>query len=253
MIVLDRVSVAYNSGVPQMALHPTTLAFQRGQFTVILGASGAGKSTLLKVINGLQHPCSGNLLVDGKKIEDEAALRRHRRSTAMIFQQHQLIKRHTVLRNVLSGRLGYYSTLRSLWPMRVNDRNMALECLHRVGLLDQALQRVDHLSIGQQQRVGIARALQQQPCMLLADEPVSSLDPVIAEQIMQLLQKICDEKKYGVVVSLHQPELARRYAQRIVGLVQGRVVFDGHVGALTEEVEKGIYSVAENSIIRERH
>jgi len=240
MIQFNKVSVAYNNG-KLIALYPTTIEFYRGEFTVLLGASGAGKSTLLRSINLLNIPTSGEVSVAGVRIDNVQALRNHRRNTAMIFQQHQLIGRQNTLRNVLAGRLGYYSSLRSLLPMREKDRRLALHCLERVGLLEKALERVDCLSGGQQQRVGIARALVQQPKVILADEPVASLDPARAHEIMSLLQRICKEDGITLVVSLHQVELAKAYAQRIVALSEGRVVFDGRVNEFNDEISRAIY------------
>ena len=240
MIELKQLSIAYNNG-GLIGLHPTDLVFRRGEFTVLLGASGAGKSTLLRAINLLNTPSSGEVHVDGQLIRTATALRHHRCNTAMVFQQHQLIRRQHVLRNVLAGRLGYYSSLRSLLPMSADDRRLALNCLQRVGLLDKALQRVDTLSGGQQQRVGIARALAQQPRVILADEPVASLDPNSAQQIMNLLQQVCHENGITAIVSLHQLELAKAYAQRIIGLAEGRVVFDGTIEQLNDDIIRQIY------------
>jgi len=240
MIQLTQVSVAYNRGT-FIALHPTNIEFRRGELTVLLGASGAGKTTLLRSINRLTPPSSGEILINHQSIEDGHSLRQHRRNTAMIFQQHQLIKRQTVLQNVLAGRLAYYSSLRSLLPMGQQDRQLALMCIDRVGLLDKALARVDCLSGGQQQRVGIARALAQQPTFILADEPVASLDPSSAEIIMSLLQRLCLEDGITPIISLHQLELAKTYARRIVALAKGRVIFDGPIDSLTNEVVEQIY------------
>jgi phosphonate transport system ATP-binding protein len=159
----------------------------------------------------------------------------------MIFQQHQLISRHTAWENVLLGRLAYYSTWRSLLPLPRRDQVLALECLERVGLLDKAMERVDALSGGEQQRVGIARALAQQPRLILADEPVASLDPATAQKIMDLLQDICQQDGITAIVSLHQVEFALNYADRIVALAKGRVVFDGSPGDLTPARLEAIY------------
>jgi len=242
MIQLNKLSVAYNSGT-LMALHPITIEFHRGELTVLLGTSGAGKSTLLRSINLLNIPTSGEVSVAGVRIDNAQALRNHRRNTAMIFQQHQLIGRQSALRNVLAGRLGYYSSLRSLLPMRQEDRRLALHCLARVGLLDKALERVDCLSGGQQQRVGIARALVQQPKVILADEPVASLDPVRAHEVMSLLQRLCaeDSMTTTIIISLHQVEFAKAYAQRIVALAEGRVIFDGRVNEFNDDISRKIY------------
>ncbi len=240
MVELNALSVQYNEG-ELTALHPTTIAFCPGEFVVLLGASGAGKTTLLRSINLLNTPSRGELKVDGQTISTSAALRCHRRNTAMIFQAHQLIERQTVLRNVLAGRLGYYTAWRSMLPMREVDRRRALECLERVGILEKALEKVSCLSGGQKQRVGIARALVQQPKFILADEPVASLDPSSAHQIMSLLRRICAEDGMTAVVSLHQLAFARAYAQRIVALAEGRVIFDGAVEALSDDVIRAIY------------
>jgi len=185
MISLEGVSVRYPGGVD--ALRRTDIAFRPGAFTVLIGASGAGKSTLLRCLNGLITPTTGTLTADGiGAVTPGAALRRHRRRTAMVFQQHQLIGRLSVLRNVLTGRLGYHSAWRTLLPLPAADRRLALDCLERVGLLPCALRRADQLSGGQQQRVGIARALVQQPSLILADEPVASLDPETARKVLAL-------------------------------------------------------------------
>jgi phosphonate transport system ATP-binding protein len=168
-------------------------------------------------------------------------VRTHRRQTAMIFQQHQLIGRHTGWKNVLLGRLAYYSTWRSLLPLPYGDQVLALECLERVGLLNKAMERVDALSGGEQQRVGIARALAQQPRLILADEPVASLDPATAQKIMDQLQDICQNDGITAIVSLHQVELALAYADRIVALAKGKIVFDGPPADLNPARLEGIY------------
>jgi phosphonate transport system ATP-binding protein len=168
-------------------------------------------------------------------------LRAHRRATGMVFQQHQLIGRVSVLGNVLTGRLGYHSGLRTLLPFGAAEKRLALEALERVGLLEKALERADRLSGGQQQRVGIARALVQRPRLILADEPVASLDPATALRVMELLHGICRADGLTAIVSLHQVDLARRFGERIVGLAAGRVVFDGPPEALDEAAIARIY------------
>ena len=243
MIQLQDVSVRYRDDL--VALQPTSLRFARGEFCVLLGASGAGKSTLLRCLNLLNHPTTGRVNVDGiGAIEGRAALQAHRRQTGMIFQQHQLIGRHTALANVLLGRIGYHATWRSLFPLPRAEQQIALDCLDRVGLLHRALDRVDRLSGGQQQRIGIARALAQKPQLMLADEPVASLDPASSHRILAQLRGICREDGITTVVSLHQVELAREYAGRVIGLARGRVVFDGSPGALNEGVLQMIYDPA---------
>ncbi|MEN3366305.1 MAG: phosphonate transport system ATP-binding protein [Burkholderiales bacterium] len=232
MIQLNAVSVRFDNFV---ALHPTSLSFHQGQFTVLLGASGAGKSTLLRCLNMMNEPHSGSIDILGiGSLRNRKALQAHRRQTGMIFQQHQLIARLSALQNVLMGRLGYHSTLRSLLPLPAEEQAIGLHSLDRVGLLHKAMSRVDQLSGGQQQRVGIARALAQQPRLILADEPVASLDPATADKVLALLHQICREDGISAVVSLHQVDLAKRYADRIVGLAQGRVVFDAAPDQLNE-------------------
>jgi phosphonate transport system ATP-binding protein len=226
MLRVEALKVIYPNGTA--ALAQTDLGFAAGAFTVLLGASGAGKSTLLRSLNGLVLPTAGRVLAD--KIGDIAlprALRLHRRTTGMVFQQHQLIGRLTVLQNVLTGRLGFHSPLRTLLPFPSREREAALEAIERVGLIDYALRRADQLSGGQQQRVGIARALVQKPGLILADEPVASLDPATADRVLGLLHSICKADGIAAIVSLHQLDYARRFADRIIGLSRGAVVFDG--------------------------
>ncbi len=246
MIRLENVSVRYSRNV--VALHPTTLEFGRGVFTVILGSSGAGKSTLLRCLNMLTKPSGGSVAIKGVGTitADGSLLRKHRLKTGMVFQQHQLIGRHTALKNVLIGRIGHYSTFRSILPLAIHDQEFALECLRRVGLLDFALQRVDSLSGGQQQRVGIARALAQEPEIILADEPIASLDPATADDILSLLYRVTKEDQLTTIVSLHQVEFARKYGDHIIGLSNGRVVFDGASKELGPQMLGKIYGEQNN-------
>ena len=240
MLRLKDVEVTYPNGV--VGLKPATLSFERRAFTVLLGLSGAGKSTLLRSLNHLVVPTSGAVAVDGIETLDETNnLRLHRRQTAMIFQQHQLIGRYTCLQNVLVGRLGHYSMWRTLLPFAEADRRLALDCLDRVGLLSRALQRVYNLSGGQQQRVGIARAIAQQPNLILADEPVASLDPETAHRVLGMLHEITKQDDIPTIVSLHQVDLAKAFADRIIGLNDGEVVFDGPPSELGEAALDRIY------------
>jgi phosphonate transport system ATP-binding protein len=175
ILQLDNVGVTYPGGVT--ALRATRLSFRRGEFTVLLGRSGAGKLTLLRTVNHLVVPTTGHVISrEFGALGPAHSLRQHRRRTAFIFQHHQLIERHTALDNVLTARLGFHGTIRSLFPLPRADMELALHCLDRVGLGEKTLTRVDQLSGGQKQRVGIARALAQEPAMILADEPVASLD-----------------------------------------------------------------------------
>ena len=237
---LDNVGVTYPGGV--MALRQTTIAFCSSEFAVLLGRSGAGKSTLLRTINHLVRPTTGRIVSREFGVLGPAPLlRQHRRRTASIFQQHQLIERRSTLDNVLTGRLAFHGTLRSLFPLPRADFEVALSCLDRVGLADKALTRVDQLSGGQKQRVGIARALAQQPSMILADEPVASLDPATAETVLELLRSICKEDGITAIVSLHQLEYARRFADRVVGLADAHIVFDAAAAELNDSHLARIY------------
>ncbi|MFL9823853.1 phosphonate ABC transporter ATP-binding protein [Rhodoplanes sp. SY1] len=241
MLRLDHATVTYANGLT--ALQPTSLAFRPGEFTVLLGASGAGKSTLLRCLNGLVTPTGGDVIADGlgSIVVDRQALRRHRRRTGMVFQQHHLIGRLSALDNVLTGRLAAHGFFRSLLPLPRADRRLALAALDRVGLLDRALERADRLSGGQQQRVGIARAMAQEPTLVLADEPVASLDPGSAERVLSDLHRICREDGITAIVSLHQLAFARRFADRVIALAHGRVVHDGRPAELGPRVLDAIY------------
>jgi len=238
--------MTYPGGIA--ALKETTLSFEKGCFTVLLGTSGAGKSTLLRCLNFLNIPTQGVVKTDGigQLKNTRFCLREHRKNTAMIFQQYQLIERQTALANVLMAFLGNHSTFRSLLPWQRADKTFALECLERVGLLGKALTRVDNLSGGQQQRVGIARALAQKPKLILADEPVASLDPETSNKVLSILHRITKEDNISAIVSLHQVELARQFADRVVGLSDGAVVFDGQASDLTGEALKLIYKTSTN-------
>jgi phosphonate transport system ATP-binding protein len=240
MLRLEEISISY----PRVkVLHKISLEFQRREFTVILGASGSGKSTLLRCMNLLKSPDRGKLFTeDLGDLSDDRLIHEHRKRTAFIFQHHQLIGRTTAFSNVLIGRLGHHSTIRTLFPLQRNERRIGLEALTRVDLLHKASERVDNLSGGEQQRVGIARALAQRPRLILADEPVSSLDPATADKVTGLIRRICNEDRITTVVSLHQVDLARKYADRVIGLAQGRVVFDGSPADLSNSVLDLIYS-----------
>jgi len=208
--------------------------------------SGAGKSTLLRTLNHLVVPTAGSIhSAELGAIRSATQVRGHRRHTAMIFQQHQLLLRKTALINVLTGRLAVHSAWRTIWPMPRADVLLAHECLRRVGLADKTFVRVDNLSGGQMQRVGIARALAQQPRTILADEPVASLDPNTSVQVLEQLSRISREDGITTIVSLHQLELARRFAQRIIGLAHGRIVFDGPPAELNDAVLAQIYNTPE--------
>ncbi|MRW87754.1 phosphonate ABC transporter ATP-binding protein [Pseudoduganella sp. FT26W] len=228
-----------------VALDDASFQIARGQMLAVLGPSGAGKSTLFRCLAGLAPLDGGAALLHGG---DVAQLRgRQRRKIAVVFQQFNLVNRLSALDNVLAGRLGHVPAWRG-WLRRFgpDDIRLALECLERVGLLEHADQRADELSGGQQQRVAIARALAQQPDLIIADEPVASLDPHTGAGVMALLSSICHEGEGGIAVicSLHQPELARRYADRVVGLRQGRIVLDVAAADCADAALEQLYGAA---------
>jgi phosphonate transport system ATP-binding protein len=201
-----------------------------GEFLVILGLSGSGKSTLLRCVNRLVDPTSGRVLIFGEDITaaEGARLRHLRRQVAMIFQQFNLVRRHSVLANVLAGGLGRSALVRSLlMRFPAAERQRALACLERVGLADRWRSRADALSGGQQQRVAIARALMQEPRLILADEPVASLDPPLRHSVMRHIEALNREEGLTVLCSLHDIDLVTRYATRIVALRDGRLVWEG--------------------------
>jgi len=242
MIEFKNVSKIYPNGT--VGLNNINLTINKGEFVVIVGLSGAGKSTLLRSINRLHEITSGEIFINGKSITRAKGkeLYRMRRDIGMIFQNFNLVKRSTVIRNVLSGRVGYHSTLRMLLGLfPKHDKELALKALERVNILDKAYNRADQLSGGQQQRVSIARALAQEAKIILADEPVASLDPITTKQVMDDLKKINQELGITIVVNLHFIDLAREYATRIIGLRGGEIVFDDTVANATDETFNKIY------------
>ena len=211
-------------------LKDVTLKIEPGEFFALLGPSGSGKSTLLRCINRLIDPTEGRILWDGVDVTaaEGEDLRHIRRQIGMVFQQFNLVKRSSVLTNVLAGRLGYAPTGASLvHRFSAADRELARKAMERVGIADQARKPARELSGGQQQRVGIARALMQQPRMILADEPVASLDPVLAHSILGHLEQLNREDRITILCSLHYLDLVQRYASRVIGLRAGRLVWRG--------------------------
>ncbi len=242
-LVVEHLTKVYERG-HVVALKDVSFEVQKGEFLVIIGLSGSGKSTLLRCINRLIEPTKGRIFIDGVEITrlSPRQMRRFRRKIGMIFQHFNLIKRATVMTNVLTGRLGYnptWKTLLGLFPR--SDRELALRNLERVGLLEKAYVRADELSGGQQQRVGIARALMQQPELLLADEPVSALDPATSHSVMQYIEQMNREDGVTVLASLHFLSLARRYGTRIIALKDGELVFDGAPEEIDDRKFKEIY------------
>lgn len=230
------------------ALRGVSLEVRAGDFVAVLGPSGAGKSTLLRSLNRLVTPTEGRLTFRGEDVTHASGgrLRRLRQQVGMVFQQFNLVPRLTVLENVLAGRLRFARSPLAFAGSHVGvagraARRAAMDALASVGLAHKARERADALSGGQQQRVAIARLLAQEPEVVLADEPIASLDPASADGVMDLLSKIRAERGIAVVANLHQPEVARRYASRVVGMRAGRVVFEGPPGEIDAGVERTLY------------
>jgi phosphonate transport system ATP-binding protein len=241
VISIRDLAKTYPGGIA--ALRGVSIDVKDGEFLVILGPSGAGKSTLMRCLNRLVEPTAGQVIHDGEELTARRrSLRDVRRRFGMVFQQFNLVKRLPVLTNVLTGRLAHRSAWRSLvYNFSAEDRRIAVECLARVNMEHKAFQRADTLSGGEQQRVAIARALAQQPRVILADEPVASLDPKIARQVLTYLKQIAGELGITVLCNLHQVEYTREFAERVVGMSRGTVVFDGPAADLGDEILHRIY------------
>ena len=242
MIKFENVSVTYPGGVE--ALKDLNLDIKDGDFIIIVGLSGAGKSTLLRTVNNLVKPSTGSVYLEGKNVTSakKKELKKIRSQIGMIFQTFNLVNRSTVLKNVLTGRLSNISTIRSilgLWPK--DQKEMAFEALNQVEILEKAYVRASNLSGGQQQRVGIARALSQKPKVMLADEPVASLDPITSRVVMSYLKKINTELGITTIVNLHFLDLAKEFGDRLIGLRDGKLVFDGNVNDVSDEDFENIY------------
>lgn len=241
-VLFQDVEVVYKTGLK--ALKGVTFDIPHGQFVVVVGLSGAGKSTLIRTVNSLVVPSAGSVTVDDVDVTNARgkALREARSDIGMIFQTFNLVKRSSVLRNVLSGRLGDLPAWRgALSAFPKEDVAYAHDCLARVGIPEKAYNRADALSGGQQQRVGIARALAQKPSVMLADEPVASLDPPTSHSVMSDLRRIASEDGITTIVNLHFIDMARDYADRIIGMRAGEVVFDGTPDEASDDVFEGIY------------
>lgn len=241
-IEVRKLSKVYPNGL--RALDDVNVTIKKGEFVVIIGSSGAGKSTFIRSINRLVQPTSGSIRINNRDAMTASGsdLRHLRRDVAMIFQQFNLVKRLTVLRNVLMGRLGYKSGLGLVYPVfNSTDIDRALASLQRLGIAEKAYIRADQLSGGQQQRVAIARALTQEPSIMLADEPVASLDPETAIVVLDILKRINQEDGITTVVNLHQLDLAKEYADRVLGFKGGKLVFEGTPDEVTREVYERVY------------
>jgi phosphonate transport system ATP-binding protein len=242
VIEVRRLSKSYVEGKP--VLTDINLSIAPRGIAAVIGPSGTGKSTLIRCINRLVEPSAGEILFDGHDLVklDASELRLARRHIGMVFQEFNLVERLTVMENLLSGRLGYVSPWRA-WRRAFpkDDIRKAFELLDVVGLTGFAHRRADALSGGQRQRVGIARAVMQEPKLLLADEPTSSLDPKTSVEIMELLAGVGRERRIAVLVNMHDVDLAKRFADRVVGMSAGRIVYDGPPQYLTDDVLKQIY------------
>ncbi|WP_239719728.1 MULTISPECIES: phosphonate ABC transporter ATP-binding protein [unclassified Mammaliicoccus] len=241
-IEFNNVTKVYKNG--HKGLDNINLNIEKGDFAVIVGLSGAGKSTLLRSINRLHDISEGEIVIEGKSISKASGknLLAMRRNIGMIFQHFNLVKRSSVIRNVLSGRVGYHPTWKMVLGMfPKEDKLKALEALDRVNILEKAYSRSDELSGGQQQRISIARALCQEPSIILADEPVASLDPLTTKQVMDDLKRINEELGITIIINLHFVDLAREYGSRIIGLRGGELVFDGPTSEADDDTFAEIY------------
>nr|WP_290700749.1 phosphonate ABC transporter ATP-binding protein [Halomonas sp. UBA3074] len=242
MLTLSGVGKRYPTG--DRALTDIELTLPKGQVMALIGPSGAGKSTLIRCVNRLVEPTQGSIRLEGTELTKLSGqkLRQARRSMGMIFQEYALVDRLTVMENVLSGQLGYVGFWRSFLRRYPQEAVVeAFRLLERVGLPHAIDKRADALSGGQRQRVGIARALLQSPKLLLVDEPTASLDPKTSRQIMRLIRELCAERDLAAIINIHDVTLAQQFADRIVGLRAGQIVFDGLPSELTSEMLTTIY------------
>ena len=243
MIEVSNLSKSYGD---IQAVDDVSFTIPDGEFVVVLGESGAGKSTLLRCLNGITEPTEGTIAINGDPVQGP------RDDVAMVFQQHYLIEEMSAYNNALTGSLGRTNLVNSLTGRyETADKHEALRALRTVGLLDESGQAVGQMSGGQQQRVGIARALVQQPNLLLADEPVASLDPASAERVMGYVRRAADERGLSTLASLHQVNIAREFGERFLGMKDGEVIFDGYRDDLTVDIIDEIYGTIETDAIRE--
>ena len=245
MISFDHVSKVYPNGV--RGLHDVTLDIEQGEFVAIIGLSGAGKSTLIRLINRMHDVTDGTLTVNDVDVSSlkGAQLRKFRRGIGMIFQSFNLVTRAKVLKNVLAAYVPDMPFWRVLLGVFPKEAKMgALEALDKVGILEKAYTRADQLSGGQQQRVALARTLAQNPQIILADEPVAALDPVTAKQVMDDFKRINKDMNITILINIHHVDLALQYADRVIGIRTGEVVYDGPAAAVTQSVLDQIYEGA---------
>jgi phosphonate transport system ATP-binding protein len=242
MIEFINAGKTYPNGTK--ALTGVNLNIEQGEFVAVIGLSGAGKSTLIRLVNKMIPITEGSLKVDGVDVGPLTGklLRKFRRKIGMVFQSFNLVYRTTVLNNVLASRvpeMGFWRTLFGMYSKA--DKLLALEALQKVNVLEKAYSRVDQLSGGQQQRVALARTLAQKPKIILADEPVASLDPITANMIMKDFKRINEQENITIVVNMHHVDLALKFAKRVIGIKKGLVVFDGPSSKVTESILKDIY------------
>lgn len=255
MIKFENVDKVYGNGVK--AMDQVSLEIAQGEFVAIIGLSGAGKSTLIRTINKMIDITGGKLTVNGVDVSQlrGASLRRFRRKIGMVFQSFNLVSRISVIKNVLSARVADLSLPRVLFGLySKQDKILALESLDKVGILEKAYIRADQLSGGQQQRVALARTLAQTPEIILADEPVAALDPVMADVVMEDFKRINREMRITVIINIHHVDLALQYADRIIGIRAGQIVYDGPTASVTDEVLRQIYgrSLTEDELMKEK-
>lgn len=250
MILFDHVNKIYPNGF--QALNDVSLEIEQGEFVAIIGLSGAGKSTLIRTINRMHRITSGTLMVNEVDVSTLKGkqLRQFRRKIGMIFQSFNLVTRTTVIKNVLAAKvpdLSLWREVLGVFPKK--DYMDALEALDKVGILDKAFARVDQLSGGQQQRVALARTLAQNPQIILADEPVASLDPVTAKQVMDDFKRINREMNITVLINIHHVDLALQYADRVIGIQAGKIVFDGAAKDVTSDVLAAVYGGSQEDAV----
>ena len=247
MIKFEHTDKVYNNGVK--ALDDVNLEIEQGEFVAIIGLSGAGKSTLIRTINKMIDITGGRVEVDGVDVSSLSgrALRKFRRNIGMVFQSFNLVSKTTVINNVLSARVADMSLFRTIFGLySKEDKVTALEALQRVGILDKAYVRCDQLSGGQQQRVALARTLAQNPKIILADEPVAALDPVMADVVMNDFKRINKELNITILINIHHVDLALKFADRVIGIKAGKIVYDGPANKIDDAMLEQIYGRALN-------
>ena len=255
MIKFEHVDKVYGNGVK--GLDDVSLEIEQGEFVAIIGLSGAGKSTLIRTVNKMIDTTGGKLTVNGTDVSTLKGkkLRQYRRKIGMVFQSFNLVNRISVINNVLTARVADMSLLRVLFGLySKQDKILALESLDKVGILDKAYIRADQLSGGQQQRVALARTLTQQPEIILADEPVAALDPVMADVVMEDFRRVNKDMNITVVINIHHVDLALQYAERVVGIRAGKIVYDGPAASITDETLQTIYgrSLTDDDMMKEK-